>query len=158
WFALAAGATLVVMDDTTTRLGPDLVPWLRRERITLFCPPPTLLRATGCDHPDLELPELRRIHVGGEALPTDVAERWARDRCLVNDYGPTECTVTALRGRIRAGEPITIGRPVPGLQAWVLDETLQEVTDGTPGELCLGGVGLARGYRGQPELTARKFP
>jgi len=51
WFAFAVGATLVVMDEDTTRLGPDLVPWLRRERITLFCPPPTLLRTTGCAHP-----------------------------------------------------------------------------------------------------------
>src|SRR5262245_16685027 len=49
WFALAAGATLVVMDQETTRLGPDLVSWLRRERITMFCPAPTLLRSTGCN-------------------------------------------------------------------------------------------------------------
>src|SRR5262249_49424453 len=47
WMALAAGATLVVMDDDTTRMGPDLVPWLRKERITIFSPPPTLLRTTG---------------------------------------------------------------------------------------------------------------
>jgi len=58
WFAFAAGATLVVMDDDTTRLGPDLVPWLRHERITVFCPPPTLLRTTGCEHPAAALPNL----------------------------------------------------------------------------------------------------
>jgi non-ribosomal peptide synthetase-like protein len=158
WFALAAGATLVVMDDETTRLGPDLISWLRDERITMFCPSPTLLRTTGCDHPHRELPDLRLIHVGGEALPKDVADRWAPGRCLVNDYGPTECTVTALRGRIELGDPISIGRPVPGMQAWVLNNALGEVEDGEQGELCLGGIGLARGYHNEPELTARKFP
>ncbi|HYT95374.1 MAG TPA: amino acid adenylation domain-containing protein [Gemmataceae bacterium] len=158
WFALAAGATLVVMDDETTRLGPDLVPWLRRERLTMFCPPPTLLRTTGCEDPEGELPDLRLLHVGGEALTHDVAERWGRGRCLVNDYGPTETTVTSLRGQIEPGDPITIGRPVPGMRAWVLNATLAEVPDGELGELCIGGVGLARGYRNSPELTAQKFP
>jgi non-ribosomal peptide synthetase-like protein len=158
WFALAAGATLVVMDDETTRLGPDLIAWLRGERITMFCPSPTLLRTTGCDQPQRELPNLRLVHVGGEALPQDVADSWAPGRCLVNDYGPTECTVTALRGRIELGEPITIGRPVPGMQAWVLNDALEEVEDGEQGELCLGGLGLARGYHNEPELSARKFP
>src|SRR5208282_886799 len=94
WLALASGATLVVMDSQTTRLGPDLIPWLRRERISVLFPSPTLLRSTGCDHPETELPDLRRVEVGGEALPCDVAERWARGRDLVNSYGPTECTVT----------------------------------------------------------------
>jgi len=158
WLAFAAGATVVVMDDDTVRLGPDLVPWLRRERVTVLCPPPTLLRTTGCDDPEAALPELSLLYVGGEPLPSDVAERWARGRRLVNGYGPTECTVTALRGRIGEGEPITIGRPVRGLQAWVLDESLDEVSDGQPGELCLGGIGLARGYRNRPELTDEKFP
>jgi non-ribosomal peptide synthetase-like protein len=158
WFALAAGATLVVMDDETTRLGPDLIAWLRRERITMFAPSPTLLRATGCEHPEAELPNLRLIHVGGEALPRDVADRWAPGRFLINDYGPTETSVTALRGRINPGEPITIGQPVPGMKAWVLNDKLEEVSAGEHGELCLGGVALARGYMHEPEMTAKKFP
>jgi non-ribosomal peptide synthetase-like protein len=158
WFALACGATLVVMDDAAARLGPDLVPWLRLERVTMLCPSPTLLRSTGCECPAEDLPDLRLVHVGGEALPADVAERWARGLRLVNDYGPTECTVTALRGQIESNGPISIGRPVPGLRAWVLNEALEEVPDGQQGELCLAGVGLARGYRNEPELTARKFP
>ncbi|MFY9609745.1 MAG: amino acid adenylation domain-containing protein [Blastocatellia bacterium] len=158
WLAFGAGATVVLMDDETTRLGPDLVPWLRRERITVFCPPPTMLRTTGCDDPETALPELSLLYVGGEALPADVAERWARGRRLVNGYGPTECSVTSIRDTIREGEPVTIGRPVRGLQAWVLNESLDEVPDGLQGELCIGGVGLARGYRNRPELTAEKFP
>jgi non-ribosomal peptide synthetase component F len=156
--ALAVGATVVVMDDDAVRLGPDLVRWLRDERITVLCPPPTLLRTTGCSDPEKELPDLALIYVGGEALPRDIADRWSRGTRLENGYGPTECAVTALRGTIKAGEPITIGRPVRGLNAWLLDDSLDEVPIGEKGELCLSGIGLARGYRNSPELTAQKFP
>lgn len=158
WLGFAVGATVVVMDDETTRLGPDLVAWLQRERITVLCPPPTLLRTMGCHNPDVALPELALLYVGGEALPRDVADHWAKGRRLENGYGPTECTVTSLRGRVYEGETITIGRPLRNLQAWVLNEALEEVPDGEQGELCLGGVGLARGYRNRHELTAKKFP
>ena len=157
WLAFSAGATLVVMDDETARLGPDLIPWLRRERISVLCPPPTLLRATGCADPATALPDLTLLYVGGEPLPRDVADAWVRGRRLVNGYGPTECTVTSLRGQVHAGEPVTIGRPIRGTEARVLSESLEEVAGGGQGELFLSGVGLARGYHGEPELTARNF-
>ena len=158
WLAFASGATLVVMDDDALRLGPELPEWLRRERVTVFCPTPTLLRTTGCRDPEHELPDLRLLYVGGEALPRDIAERWARGRRLENGYGPTECTVTALRGWIHPHAEVSIGRPVPGITAWVLDESLREVPDGELGELCLGGIGLARGYHRRAELTEERFP
>ncbi len=158
WLAFACGATLVVLDDEIVRGGPDLVPWLREERISVFCPPPTQLRAMGCRDPERELPELRLLYVGGEALPRDVADRWARGRWLENGYGPTECSVTVVRERIHEGAPITIGRPVRGNRAWVLDARLVEVPDGETGELCIGGPSLARGYLNRLELTAEKFP
>ncbi|NJC72329.1 amino acid adenylation domain-containing protein [Planosporangium thailandense] len=158
WLAWASGATVVVLDDDAARLGPDLVPWLRHERITVLCPPPTLLRTTGCADPRTELPDLRLLYVGGEALTADVVERWAPGRRMVNGYGPTECTVTCVRGDVVAGAPITVGRPVPGMRAWVLDENLTPVRDGEPGELCMAGAGVALGYLNQPELTAAKFP
>ena len=157
WLALASGATVVVMDDDAARLGPDLIDWLRAERITVFCPPPTLLRATGCSDPEAALPDLKLLYVGGEALPQDVADRWARGRRMVNGYGPTECTVTCLRAKVKPFEAITIGLPVPGQRAWILDETLREVVGDGQGELCIGGIGLARGYRDQESLTAEKF-
>ncbi|WP_112261325.1 non-ribosomal peptide synthetase [Lentzea terrae] len=158
WMALASGATVVVMDDETVRLGPDVVPWLRDERVTVFCPPPTLLRAAACPDPQTALPDLRLLYVGGEALPDDVAELWSRGRRMVNGYGPTECTVTCLRQDIVAGQPIAIGHPVPGARAWVLDEQLRPVPPGQQGELCMSGIGLAIGYLNLPELTAEKFP
>ncbi|MET8847848.1 amino acid adenylation domain-containing protein [Amycolatopsis sp. NPDC004625] len=158
WMAWACGATAVVMDDETARLGPDLVPWLRDERITVLCPPPTLLRAAACEDPRRELPQLRLLYVGGEALPPDVAERWAPGRRMVNGYGPTECTVTCLRADVEPGKPVAIGRPVPGMRALVLDDRLEPVGPGEKGELCMTGAGLALGYHGKPELTAEKFP
>ncbi len=158
WLALASGATVVVLDDETVRSGPDLAAWLRREAVTVFCPPPTLLRAMDVRSPRAELPALRLCYVGGEALPVDLAELWGRELWLENGYGPTECTVTVVRGRVRPNAPVTIGAPVPPHRALVLDERLQPVADGEAGELCLHGPGLARGYLGQPELTAQRFP
>ncbi|MCK5942542.1 MAG: amino acid adenylation domain-containing protein, partial [Planctomycetes bacterium] len=158
WLALAAGATLVVLDDATVRSGPDLVGWLRAERITVLCPPPTLLRTMGCRSPRDELPELRLCYVGGEPLPRDLADLWGGALWLENGYGPTECTVTVVRGRVLPGEPVTIGAPVPPHVAHVLDERLQPVAAGEPGELCIAGPGLARGYLGLPELTEARFP
>ncbi|MEC9048776.1 MAG: amino acid adenylation domain-containing protein [Planctomycetota bacterium] len=158
WLALAAGATLVVMDDVTVRSGPDLIGWLRRERVTILCPPPTLLRTMGCTAPAEELPDLRMCYVGGEALSEDLAELWGGALRLENGYGPTECTVTVVRGQVYPGEPVTIGTPVPPHVAYVLDERLEPVAPGEPGELCIAGPGLARGYLGNPDLTAEKFP
>ena len=160
WLAWAAGATVVVMDDETSRLGPDLLPWLQRERITVLCPPPTLLRTLACDDPERALPAIRMLYVGGEALPEDLAALWSRGRRLENGYGPTECTVTCLRATVQAGEPVTIGRAIPGSFAAVIDPddpVLSEITDDRHGELVVGGASLARGYRGQPETTAARF-
>ena len=86
WMALATGATLVVLDDETARLGPDLVSWLAREHLTVFCPPPTMLRATGVRSPDGLLPELRLLYVGGEALTDEVVDVWAPGRRMVNVF------------------------------------------------------------------------
>ena len=157
WLAFASGATLLVMDDAAARLGPDIVAWLRDNGATVFCPPPTLLRSSGCSDPEHALPDLKLLYVGGEALPRDIADAWSRGRRMVNGYGPTECAVTCLRGDIAEGTPITIGQPVPGMKAWVLNDAMEVVPDGEKGELCMGGEGLARGYRNRPDLTEAQF-
>jgi len=156
WMAWSAGATVVVMDDDANRLGPDLADWLRSERITVACPPPTLLRTMG-DTAAKRLPDLRLLYVGGEALTRDVVDIWAPGRLLVNGYGPTECSVTSLRTRVDVGDDITIGFPVDGLSAWVVDDALALVEVGGVGELVIGGPGLAIGYRNDPVATAAKF-
>jgi len=157
WLAFAVGATLVVMNDDIVRLGPDLVPWMRDEKINVFCPPPTLLRMCACDDPERELPDLHLLYLGGEELPADVANRWAPGRWLENGYGPTECTVTVVRTRIYAGEPVTIGKPLRNALAWALDSELEEAPRGEVGELCIGGLAVTRGYLNRPDLTHEKF-
>jgi len=96
---------------------------------------------------------------GGEALPPDLAAALL-DRCaaLWNMYGPTETTIWSTIERIeRRDQEITIGRPIANTQMYILDEFLQPVPVGVSGELYIGGHGLARGYRGQPELTKERF-
>ena len=160
WLAWAAGGTVVVMDDETTRLGPDLLPWLIEQRITVLCPPPTLLRTLACEDPQRTLARIRLLYVGGEALPPDIADLWSRGRRLENGYGPTECTVTCLRSTVHCGEEVTIGRAIPGSFAAVIDPddpALRVIEDDAHGELVVGGASLARGYRGQPEVTRTRF-
>src|SRR5262249_34842491 len=75
----------------------------------------------------------------------------------VNTYGPTETTVVATYAECHPERPISIGKPLRGYSAMILDEQLKPVPEGTPGELCVGGSGVARGYLGRPELTREKF-
>src|SRR5262249_34242146 len=127
WLAWGKGAAVVVVDDARVRSGPDLLPWLRAERITVWCPAPTMLRMTCSDDPRRDLPDVRLVYVGGEELTPDVAQLWAPGRWLENGYGPTECTVTVVRTRVRPGAPVTIGWPIQGSRAHVLDSELREV-------------------------------
>lgn len=157
WLPFAVGATVVVADDVVTRLGPDLVPWLREHRISVLMPTPTMLRGTGCDAPAAELPDLRIVYTGGEAISSDLVDRWASGVELLNGYGPTECTVTVTRTRLAPGRAITIGRAIGASRAHVLDEHLRPVPAGRSGELCFSGPCLARGYLKRDALTAERF-
>ncbi|TNV43243.1 AMP-binding protein, partial [Corallococcus exiguus] len=91
-------------------------------------------------------------------LPAAVASRWAHpQRLLLNAYGPTEVTVCAsIESQLIPSQP-TIGAPFPNVRLFVLDSLLRPVPVGLPGELFVSGPGVARGYLGQPSLTAEKF-
>ena len=96
---------------------------------------------------------------GGEALPRDLADVLvAKVGELWNVYGPTETTIWSSAGRVQSGHgPVSIGRPIANTQLWVLDARLQPLPVGVPGELYIGGLGLAQGYWHRPELTAERF-
>ncbi|KOU96605.1 hypothetical protein ADK91_34935 [Streptomyces sp. XY511] len=114
---------------------------------------PSLLAAHGAGLDTAEV-----VVVAGEACPAALAERFARGRRLLNVYGPTEVTIAATWADSRRGDDVTsIGRPLPGYRAYVLDEELRPVPTGAEGELYLGGPAVARGYRGRPGLTASRF-
>ncbi|MEV6772060.1 amino acid adenylation domain-containing protein [Nocardia sp. NPDC051030] len=101
---------------------------------------------------------LRHVLVGGEALPPDLVTRWAPGRRLYNVYGPTETTiVTVISQPMTPGGQITIGGPIRGVGASVLDGRLHPAPAGVTGELHLGGAALARGYLRRPGMTAQRF-
>ncbi len=96
--------------------------------------------------------------VGGEACSINVIEKWANQRRLFNCYGPTEATVTATLSLCQAnGQKPNIGKPLDNIRVYILDENQQILPTGIPGELCIAGVCLARGYFNRPDLTAEKF-
>jgi len=100
-----------------------------------------------------------KLLCGGEALPQALADRLlARGAGLWNLYGPTETTIWSTAARItRPGAAATIGRPIGNTQIYLLDSALHPVPIGVPGELYIGGAGLARGYLDRPDLTAERF-
>ena len=103
---------------------------------------------------------IRLAIVGGEALMSDqvaVLHRIDPRIRIVNEYGPTEATVGCAVKDVRAGEAITIGRPIANARMYVLDEDQRAVPIGTRGEICIAGDGLARGYQARPDLTAGRF-
>ncbi|MEV6929729.1 amino acid adenylation domain-containing protein [Dactylosporangium sp. NPDC051485] len=151
--SLLCGGTLVVVPPEA-RLGAEFGEFARAHRLTHADLPPALLTAL----PQTAIPASVTVVVGGEATPAGTVERWSRGRRLVNAYGPTEATVTATVWAAAPGAGrVLIGRPDLNRTAHVLDERLRPVPPGVPGELYLGGEGLARGYLGAPARTAERF-
>ncbi|WP_348658689.1 amino acid adenylation domain-containing protein, partial [uncultured Stutzerimonas sp.] len=107
--------------------------------------------------PERPLPAMKAVGFGGEACPPTIPQRWASQFRLIDMYGPTEATVTALTKTLAAGTRLTIGQAIDGMQAVILDRHGAVCPVGVPGELCLAGLGLARGYLNQPERTAEAF-
>jgi amino acid adenylation domain-containing protein len=151
---LVGGATLHLADRDTV-LSPEALERLLRERaVDVWVSTPVLLGAL----PSADFPALRVVSAGGERLSGELAARWADGRRMLNLYGPTETTVFATLHEVRAGPAAPpIGRPAPGSRAYVLDARGRPAPVGVPGELHLGGAGLARGYLGRPGLTAERF-
>ena len=100
-----------------------------------------------------------KVLCGGEALPRELAQNLlARAGSVWNVYGPTETTIWSTLERVRAADRlIALGKPIANTQVYVLDANREPVPVGIPGELYIGGMGLARGYRGAPQLTAERF-
>jgi amino acid adenylation domain-containing protein len=153
--AFGFGASLHV---ATVRDGvpADLAAFAAGERITALILPPSVIAAGLADAP---LPDLRTMLIGGEECPRALAAAWSRGRRVFNAYGPTEATiVTAMHG-VPAGEtgPVPIGRMLPGVPVYVLNEHMRPAPVGVPGELYIGGQVLARSYFQRPAATADRF-
>lgn len=154
---LTVGARLVVAPREIVADGQQLAEALTQEQVTVMQATPItwrLLLASGWQG-DARLKAL----CGGEALPLELAH----ELCplvgqLWNMYGPTETTIWSAVSQIEADEgQITIGHPIANTQLYLLDAQLQPIPSGVPGELYIGGDGLARGYLHRPELTEARF-
>ena len=148
--------------DPANEQGDYSIPGqLRRHQVTHFQCTPSLARVLAADADSLDaLRPLRKVLVGGEALPPDLARRLTPnlDGDLINVYGPTETTVWSTAAVIdRSGGPVTIGRPLANTQVYVLDPRRRPVPVGVPGELYIGGDGVAQGYLQPPRFDRRAF-
>jgi non-ribosomal peptide synthetase-like protein len=158
--AWVSGCAVVMLTKEQIRSGPELVHVLRDAEVTvLFCPPVLLTTLTPTPELDLPYPLCRYVVPAGEAFPSVLVEPWTRGRRqIINTYGPTEASTDTSRQSLRPGEPITIGSPFPNVTYVILEvDQLRPLPHGEIGELCIGGVHVARGYRNQPEQTAQKF-
>jgi amino acid adenylation domain-containing protein len=155
YVALASGSTLEVPGPEVRTDADALGRFLRDRKVTMFAATPPLLDAL----PTADFPDLQTLLVGAEKCSAGTARRWASDRNMFNVYAPTEATIfaTIMPCDVERTEAPSIGRPIAGMQAFILDRHLRVLPIGVPGELYLGGVGLARGYLNQPQITADRF-
>ncbi|MGN9789455.1 non-ribosomal peptide synthetase, partial [Nonomuraea sp. ZG12] len=152
--SLLTGATLVVAAPERLLPGEALAELVSDHAVTHVTLPPSALTQLA-DH---GLADVTTLIVAGESCPAELAAAWAVNRQMINAYGPTETTVcAAMSGPLSPTSAPTIGGPIRGMRAYVLDERLRLVPPGVPGELYLAGSGLARGYWGRPDLTAERF-
>jgi amino acid adenylation domain-containing protein len=156
WPALSAGATLCIPDDTV-RLSSELIQeWMMQCQVTIgFVPTVHAARLIEMKWPANTA--LRTLLTGGDTLPHPPGEDLPFE--VVNNYGPTECTVVATSGVISpesTGTPV-IGRAIAGASIYLLDEDGRPVEDGQGGEIYIGGSGVGRGYRNLPDATSKSF-
>jgi len=170
WGALRYGGRLVVVPYGVSRSPERFLELLRKERVTVLNQTPSafrqLMEVEGREEPGEPL-ALRLVIFGGEALDLSSLKGWfARHGderpCLVNMYGITETTVHVTYRPLTRHDPTeapgsVIGRPIPDLEVYILDEALEPVPIGVAGQLYVGGRGVGRGYLGRPELTAERF-
>lgn len=157
---LCAGAQVIIVPRETAMDGNLLRGLLESSGASLMQATPGMWRML-LDTPWRGAPNFKAL-VGGEALPPDLAFDLL-DRCgeLWNMYGPTETTVWSTLWRVDreavAKRGVSIGRPIANTSVWILNEVLEPCPIGVPGEICIGGEGVALGYLDRPELTADRF-
>jgi len=152
---LLSGGTLVLADAEATRSPEVLARLLQEHQVNVATLTPSLLAVLSGEFPHLQV-----LLTAGEPCPATLAQRWARGRCLVNAYGPTEATVATTMSPPIAPEDTrapAIGHPVAGIHAYVVDSRGGLAPIGVPGELWVGGLGVARGYHAQAALSAQQF-
>jgi amino acid adenylation domain-containing protein len=158
WTHLSAGASVHVVDEAVRTTPEPLRDWMVNKGITIsFLPTALAERMINLAWPTQTA--LRILLTGADTLR--LYPPAGLPFALVNNYGPTECTVVATSGTIQpdgsSDQLPSIGQPIENAKAYIVDENRKPVRTGTPGELLIGGAGVARGYLNLPELTAERF-
>ncbi len=162
WSCLAQGASIVWPTEEAKRDPAKLIELIQKEKITVLPAVPSLLRVLAANPQLSRCESLRMIWTGGESVPAELPEQ-IRSQIQIefwNLYGPTEAAVEATAIDITDHSPddnMTIGFPIDGADVIALDANHHPVPVTVPGELAIGGAGLARGYFGDADLTLRKF-
>ncbi len=159
--ALISGGEVVIRADELWTPA-QLASQVSGRQLTVLNLPPLVLTELAAALEPGSMRSLRLLIVGDDVVPAAALTRWRELvpwTAVLNAYGPTEATVTASVYEIAGPVPgrVPIGRPLPGRRIYVLDPVGQLVPPGLPGELFVGGAGIARGYLGQPGLTAARF-
>ncbi|HKH45137.1 MAG TPA: amino acid adenylation domain-containing protein [Thermoanaerobaculia bacterium] len=165
--AFAGGAALYVATREMTLSAAEYLERCRAWGITYLHPPTAFWHEMVREivaRPEALPPTLRLVATGGEAALPERAADWLRaapDVRMINAYGPTEATVAATLVELGEGSigpfGVPIGRPFRNVRTYVLDAGLRPVLSGARGELCIGGIGVVRGYLRRPDLTAERF-
>jgi len=162
---LWAGATVVLAGTSSRQDAGRLAHLVAEQQVTNLNLPPALFPPLLAEEVFRRCRSLRRVVAGGERVPGDLPRRFAAAMAdapplLLARYGTTETTVSIAEWRCgsdAAGPSMPLGRPIAGARLHVLDAGQREVPPGVPGELCVGGICLARGYLARPDLTAAAF-
>ncbi len=151
---LSQGATMYLLPKEFLVLGENLLSYLGLRKITHIQIPVSVLATLV----PKKLPDLKVIIVGGDVCSSELVAKWSCGRKFINAYGPTESTVCATLSDCKDdGNLPSIGKPIANTKIYILDTNHNPTPPGIPGELCIAGIGLARGYLDRPELTAEKF-
>ena len=154
---LICGATAIIAERRDIKDMSALIKLMENYSITIMQGTPAMWQML-LDAGWEGQPRLEKILCGGEALPQSLAERLlACGDMIWNMYGPTEATVYGSLWRVIQGHDVIIGNPIANGRLYVLDENLAPLPIGSPGELYIGGAGVARGYRNNKKLTQSKF-
>ena len=164
---LSVGATLVLRTEEMLHSSDEFWRYCQKWQLTVLDLPTAYWHqlVAELNPEDAPIPEgLRTVIIGGEEVQLEKVQHW--HNCvadlspapqLFNSYGPTEATVVTTLELLTPVAPVSIGRPISNAQVYILDQYLQPVPIGVPGEMHIGGAGLARGYWQRPELTNAKF-
>ena len=152
--SLLLGAAVCCMPHSYIGTPSIVEEYMNEKNVTIAALTPAYLRELTCEN----LPKLRIIESGGASADPDVMRKWKQKKQVFNTYGPTEATVNSITYCLDETDytNIPIGKPISNLRVYIVDKD-KLCGIGMPGEICIAGIGLAKGYLNKPELTNEKF-